>query len=153
MSAKWWDHTVVTGSHTVAMHQCSISFVLWSVWSWFKLGKAWTGELETADYMYDVSLCQQIPWSYHINLSSYHFYFSIIIKKKHFTTNIYNTNIHDIEEMAKDHVGLKWPPLCKLKLYTKHKHKTNFTSRSKNKKQKHAPKLPKWIKCHKSIEG
>ena len=28
---------------TFAMHQCSIGFVLWSVGSWFKSGKAWTG--------------------------------------------------------------------------------------------------------------
>ena len=28
---------------TVTMHQCSIGFVLWSVWSWFKTGKAWSG--------------------------------------------------------------------------------------------------------------
>ena len=25
------------------MHQCSIGFILWSVRSWFKTGKAWTG--------------------------------------------------------------------------------------------------------------
>ena len=25
------------------MNQCSIGFVLWSVWSWFKSGKAWPG--------------------------------------------------------------------------------------------------------------
>ena len=28
---------------TVAMHQCSIGFVLWSVWLWFKTWKAWNG--------------------------------------------------------------------------------------------------------------
>ena len=28
---------------TVAMHQSSIDFVLWSVCSWFKTGQAWTG--------------------------------------------------------------------------------------------------------------
>ena len=42
--AKWWRRTVVAIDHaTVAVHQCSIGFVLWSVRSWFKTGKAWTG--------------------------------------------------------------------------------------------------------------
>ena len=35
-----------------------IGFVLWSVRSWFKTGKGWTGRLVTEDY--DVSLCQRI---------------------------------------------------------------------------------------------
>ena len=36
-SPAWLHHTVVTGS------QCSIGFVLWSVRSWFKTFKAWSG--------------------------------------------------------------------------------------------------------------
>ena len=38
-----------------------------------------------------------------------------------------NTNKHDIEEMAKGQIGLKWPPSYELKLhrYKSNKHKTN----------------------------
>ena len=40
------------------MHQCSIGFVLWSVRSWFKTGKAWTLDLLMENY--DVSLSQRV---------------------------------------------------------------------------------------------
>ena len=42
---KWSTHSVAIGSRYCAMHQCSIGFVLWSIRSWFKTGKAWTGRL------------------------------------------------------------------------------------------------------------
>ena len=40
------------------MHQCSIGFVLWSVRSWIKTGKAWLVDLLMEDY--DVSLSQRV---------------------------------------------------------------------------------------------
>ena len=50
---KWQqDHT------TVVMHKCSIGFVLWSVWSWFKTVKHDRVDLVTVDY--DTTLCWRI---------------------------------------------------------------------------------------------
>ena len=49
--AKWWRHKVATGSRYCFMHQCSIGLVLWSVRSWFKTSKAWTGRPEIGSIM------------------------------------------------------------------------------------------------------
>ena len=65
-----------------------------------------------------------------------------------------NTDKHDIEEMAKGQIGLKWPtPIMSLSYIhinvtsTKQiTHEEDKTNKQTNKQTKmHAPKLPKWI--------
>ena len=59
--AKWWRHTVAIDSrYCCYAHQYPIGFVLWSVRSWFKTGKAWTGVIMGAystQWRYIASYC------------------------------------------------------------------------------------------------
>ena len=76
--AKWWHHTVVTGSCSVAVHQCSIGFVLWPVWSWFKTGKAWTSRLQGIMTHHFVSKLLCVSNAYACLPQSFACYFPIV---------------------------------------------------------------------------
>ena len=61
--AKWWCHTVATGSCYCCYAPVLISFVLWLVWSWFKTGKVWTGRPGNGEIM-TLSLCQRMQLTF-----------------------------------------------------------------------------------------